>query len=706
MLNQTKVRLERRGNIALLLIDNPPVNALSAEVVSQLGAAVAAFEQDTSARALLVACAGRTFVAGGDIADFDNPAFSAVPLNRILARIEGFDRPVVASMHGFAFGGGLELALACHWRVATRDGQFAFPEVKLGLLPGSLGTQRLPRLVGAELALNLIATGRTIDASAALQCGLIDAIVNGDPLERGIEFTAELLRTGKGPRRASELALDIDGIAPDFFAEARARARRERAAYPAATAIVDAVEAAATLPFREGELVEARAFEALRASPQSKALRHLFFARRQATKIPGMPHGISPRRVQEVGVLGGGTMGRGIAINFLAAGLPVVLVETSQPALDAAVGGIRQVYEAAVSKGRLTQVELERRMALLRPTLDDSALASSDLVIEAVFEDLALKESVCKRLGEVCKPGAVIATNTSTLDVDALAQASGRAADVIGTHFFSPAHVMRLLELVRGAATAPDVLLTAMKLAQTIGKQPVVTGVCWGFIGNRMLEVYLRETEFLLLEGATPAQVDHAVEALGMAMGPCRMLDMAGVDVGAKVVIEQARAGRLPADPTYRVLVRRLFELGRMGQKAGVGYYRYQGRTAVADPVVNEVARELASRHGIERRAAIEPQEIVERLMYPLINEGARILEEGIAYRGGDIDVVWTSGYGFPDHLGGPMFYADATGLQHIVDRLAHYAQTRGNAQGYWTPAQLLQKLAAEGGRLQDWTPS
>jgi 3-hydroxyacyl-CoA dehydrogenase len=402
--------------------------------------------------------------------------------------------------------------------------------------------------------------------------------------------------------------------------------------------------------------------------------------------------------------VGGGTMGRGIAINFLNAGISVVLLETSQPALDAAAGGVRQVYEASVAKGRIEPAELERRMALLRPSLEDSALAACDLVIEAVFEDHALKESVCRRLGEVCRLGAIIATNTSTLDVDALAQATGRAGDVIGLHFFSPAHVMRLLEVVRGAATAPDVLLTALKLAQTIGKQPVVSGVCWGFIGNRMLEVYLRETEFLLLEGATPAQVDGAVEALGMAMGPCRMLDMAGVDVGAKVVIERAKAGRLPADDSYRIVVRRLFEIGRTGQKTGRGYYRYEGRSAVPDPEVDTVVGDLARQHGIERRAGIDPQEIVERLMYPLINEGVRILEEGIAYRAGDIDVIWTSGYGFPDHLGGPMFHADTTGLQHVVDRLAHHARTRGNVHGYWTPAPLLCQLAAQGGRLQDWT--
>jgi len=704
MHTRPKVRLERRGDITLLLIDNPPVNALSTEVVSELGVAVEAFGRDASSSALVIGCDGRTFVAGGDIACFDDPAFSAAPLNRILASIEGLDRPVVATMHGFAFGGGLELALACHWRVATADTQFAFPEVKLGLLPGSLGTQRLPRLIGPELAMDLISSGRSIDAPAALQCGLVDAVGDGDPLGRGVDFAREVLKSGKGARRTSDLSMDAARLPPDFFAAARHQASSKRAAYPAALAIVDAVEAAAG-PFDEGEQVEARAFRALLDSPQSKAMRHLFFAQRQAAKIPGLSSALPRRPVRTVGVLGGGTMGRGIAINFLNAGLRVTLVETAEPALQAAVTGIRQVYKGNLAKGRITASEFEHRMALLHATVADSALGECDLVIEAVYEDRALKQAVCARLGSLCKPGAIIATNTSTLDVDELAAATGRPADVVGMHFFSPAHVMRLLEVVRGAATSPDVLLTVMKLAQRIGKVAVVSGACWGFIGNRMLEVYLRETEFLLLEGATPAQVDDAMEEIGMAMGPCRMLDMAGIDVGAQVVIEQAKAGRVPADDSYRVVVRRLFERGRIGQKAGRGYYAYEGRRAIEDPAVLEITRELAREHGVAPRPSIDRQEIVERLLYPLINEGARILDEGIAYRASDIDVVWTSGYGFPDHLGGPMFHADSVGLRHILDRLAHHARVRGNPHGYWTPSTLLEKLAESGRRFQDQTP-
>ena len=460
------------------------------------------------------------------------------------------------------------------------------------------------------------------------------------------------------------------------------------------------VQAAAERPIAEAEAEEARLFEELRRSPESQALRHLFFAERQAAKIPGLPRDVALRTVERVGILGAGTMGGGIAMNFANAGIPTVLVETSQAALDRGLALIRKNYEASAAKGRLTAEQVVQRMALLQGSLDDTALGDCDLVIEAVFEDMALKQQVCARLGQVCKRGAILATNTSTLDVDQLAAASGRPADVLGMHFFSPANVMRLLEVVRGAQTAPDALATVMQLARRIGKVAVVSGVCYGFIGNRMAEVYMREAEFLMMEGVSPARIDAAVQALGLAMGPCRMLDMAGIDVGAKTVIEYGKAGGLPPDASYRAVVQKMFALGRHGQKTGAGYYRYEGRTPVDDPETARIAAELAAQHGIAQRPDTTDAEIVERLLYPLVNEGARILEEGIAYRGGDIDIVWTAGYGFPDHLGGPMCWADQRGLTHIAERLAHYAATRGNAHGYWTVAPLLQRLAREGGRL------
>lgn len=701
------VTLQRSGNIALLRISNPPVNAISPAVTAGLERALQEFERDDKSRALVITCSGRTFVAGGDIGSFDDPEFSARPFNALLARLEAQERPVVAALHGAVLGGGLELALACHWRVAAQSTQFGFPEVKLGLLPGSLGTQRLPRLVGVELALDLISSGRTIHSNKAFAAGLIDAVVDDAAVESAaLARASELLARSAAPRRVSTLAIETSGLPKDFFAKAAESAAREQAAYPAALAIVQAVQAAATQPFAQGEQVEARLFEELRNSRQSKALRHLFFAQREAGKIPGLPKSVVLRPVQSVGVLGAGTMGRGIAMNFLNIGMPTVLVDTTQQAVDAAAAAIRGLYEASAAKGKLTLAQVAERMAFLDATVSDAALANCDLVIEAVFENMDLKQSVMARLGRTCKSGAIIATNTSTLDVDVLARASGRAADVLGMHFFSPANVMRLLEVVRGKSTAPDVLAAVMQLARRIGKVAVVSGVCYGFIGNRMAEVYMREAEFLMLEGATPSQVDAAVEALGLAMGPCRMLDMAGIDVGAKTVIEYGKSGGLPPDASYRALVRRHYELGRFGQKSGAGYYRYDGRKPLPDPEAERIARELAAQHGIARRSSIAAQEIVERLIYPMVNEAAKILEEGIAYRGSDVDVVWTAGYGFPDHQGGPLFMADEIGLARIVDRLEHYGRERGNAFGYWTVSPLLKQLAVAGRRISNWKPS
>ena len=697
------VSLERHGDIAVLCISNPPVNALSPQVVAGLAAAVDAFEADRGYQALLVHCSGRTFVAGGDIHSFDDPDFSAAGFNGTLARIEALDRPVAATLHGTVLGGGLELALACHWRVALPATRFGLPEVKLGLLPGSLGTQRLPRLTGAKLALDLIGSGRSIGAEAARAAGIVDAVRDGAPLEVGLAFVQELVARAAGTRRASECQVPDEGLAADFFDRALAEAAQRKPFYPAARSIALAVQAAATQPFAQGEAVEARLFEELRRSPESQALRHLFFAERQAAKIPGLARDVALRPVRTVGILGAGTMGGGIAMNFANAGIPTVLVETTQAALDRGMGLIRANYEASVAKGRLSASALDERMGLLRGTLDDGALGDCDLVIEAVFENMDLKKQVCARLGKLCRPGAIIATNTSTLDVDVLAEASGRAADVIGMHFFSPANVMRLLEVVRGAQTAPDVLATVMQLARTVGKVAVVSGVCYGFIGNRMAEVYMREAEFLMMEGASPSQIDGAVEALGLAMGPCRMLDMAGIDVGAKTVIEYGKAGGLPPDDSYRAVVRRMFALGRFGQKTGAGYYRYEGRKPVDDPETARIAAELAAQHGIARRSDIGAQEIVERLLYPLVNEAARILEEGIAYRPGDIDIVWTAGYGFPDHKGGPLWWADTIGLPAIAERLAHYGRARGDAFGYWAASPLLATLATQRRRISDW---
>ena len=696
------VSFERHGLVGVVRIDNPPLNALSSATVAGLTAAVASFQSDRTLLALLLHCDGRTFVAGGDIKEFDSPDFDATPYNTTLAHIEKLDRPVIAMLHGSVLGGGLELALACHYRVAAPNTTLGFPEVTLGILPGSLGTQRFPRLAGVELALDLISSGRTIDAREALRAGIIDEIIAGASLEVGLAFANSLIERKALPRRVSDMTLTTDGLPTGFFEMALQHATSRKAAYPAARAIVQCIEAAATLPFAEGGAVEARLFNECRLSSQSLAMRHLFFAQRLATKIPGMPRDVALRPVRRVGIVGAGTMGGGIAMNFANAGIPVLLIETSQDALVRGLGLVRKNYDASAAKGKLTPEAAAQRMNLLEGTLDYAALADCDLVIEAVFENLELKLQICARLGQVCKPGAIIATNTSTLDVDVLAEATGRPADVVGMHFFSPANVMRLLEVVRGAKTAPEVLATVMHVARTIKKVAVVAGVCYGFIGNRMAEVYMREAEFLLMEGAEPQQIDAAVEALGMAMGPCRMLDMAGIDVGAKTVIEQGKVGGLPADPSYRVLVQELFALGRFGQKTGAGYYRYEGRTPVADPEVTRIAAQLAAAHGINRRSDIDDTEIVERLLYSLINEGTLILEEAIAYRPSDIDVVWVCGYGFPDHRGGPMYMADQIGAAKIVERLEHFARVRGNAHGYWTASTLLKDCASTGKRLSD----
>ena len=700
------VSYRRDGDVGVVEIDNPPVNALSRAVIAQLGDTVAAFFADAGARALVVCCAGRSFVAGGDLTTFDDADFTARDYNAVLARIESSERPVVAAMHGTALGGGLELALACHWRVCTPQTRLGFPEVLVGVLPGSLGTQRLPRLVPIALTLEMILNGKPISAQRALEAGLVDRIADGLPSAFGTHYAEELLAREAGPRRSRDGQVASAGLAPGFFAAALAEAERTRPAYPAPAAIMRCVEAAVTLPFDAGEALEAQLFEACRVSPQSKAMRHVFFAEREAARIPGLASDVAVRPIARVGIVGAGTMGGGIAMTFANAGIETLIVETDVAALERGLTTIRRSYEASTAKGKLQPEDAERRMARLTGTLDDGALAGCDLVIEAVYEDFALKRRVLERLGRVCRPGAIIATNTSTLDVDALAAASGRAADVVGMHFFSPAHVMRLLEVVRGARTAPDVLATVMQLAKRIGKVAAVSGVCYGFIGNRMAEPYMREAEFLLMEGATPAGIDGAIEdwrRVGMAMGPCRMLDMAGIDVGAKTVIEYGKAGGLPPDPSYRAMARRLFELGRHGQKTGLGYYRYDGRKPVEAAETPQTATELAQRHGIARRSGIAADEIVERLLYPMVNEAAKILEEGIAYRPGDIDVIWVAGYGFPDHRGGPVWMADDIGLATIVAALDRYAEASGNPFGYWTVAPLLRRLAASGERLSSW---
>lgn len=695
------VNFSRRGVLMELVIDSPPVNALSRTVIEGLTRGFKRFEQDTSAEGLVIRCAGRTFVAGGDIAVFDDPTFSTKPFNDVLNQIAASRRPVVAALFGTVLGGGLELALACHGRIAVEGTTFGMPEIKLGLIPGSHGTQRLPHLVGLSEAARMISTGESIGASKALEIGLIDRITDPADDAAVVDFVGFL-----ASRNRHEPVAPKEEATRDILEGLRATAT-DRPREPAYQAVAETLAAAVERPFADGAAIEAEWFAKLLPSAPARAQRHLFFAERATTSIPDLPKDCPARPIEQVGILGAGTMGTGIALSFALAGYKVIISDTEQARIDRAVAQMNDAVGAFVRRGRLSDEAGAACLARLEGALGASALALADLAIEAVFEDMDIKLSVARELGRICKPGAIIATNTSTLDVDAIAIATGRPGDVAGTHFFSPAHIMRLLEVVRGKATAPDVLQTILKTARGIGKTVVVSGVCYGFIGNRMAEVYMRESEAMQLEGASPQDIDGVVEDpafLGMAMGPSRMLDMAGVDVGARTVLEWTASGTGPRDPAYRALCRKMFETGSHGQKTARGYYLYEGRKALPNPDHAALCAAVAVEHGIARRDSLPQDEIFERLFFPMVNEAAFILEEGIAYRGSDIDVVWTAGYGFPRWRGGPLFMADEMGLRRVVERLDHYAARTGDGNGYWRVSPLLRRLAETGGRISSWT--
>jgi len=651
---------------------------------------------DPAVVATVLAGAGTAFSGGADIREFNTPKALAEPtLHTLIRMAEASSKPVVAAIGGVCMGGGLELALGCSDRVASARAQVALPEVKLGLLPGAGGTQRLPRMVGVETALNMIVSGTPVPASELAGTALFDAVVEGDPLPAAIAHGRRVAQEGRPPRRVRDVRIDYPN-AEAFFQFARNSVAAAVRNLPAPLKCVDAVAAAVAKPFEEGLRFERSLFLELVQTPESRALRHAFFAERAAARIPGLGQDVVPRSVGRVGVVGAGTMGGGIAMSFASAGIPVTLLETTPAALERGVGTIRGNYEGAVKKGRMTADALAATMALITPTLDARALAHADLIVEAVFEDMAVKQEVFRQLDEIARPGAILATNTSTLDVDRIARSTRRPQDVVGAHFFSPAHVMKLLEIVRGAATAPDVLATMMQVGKRIGKTAVVAGVCDGFIGNRMLEQYVRQAMFLLEEGASPQQVDTALEGFGMAMGPFRMGDLAGNDIGWH--IRQRRYVDKP-HVTYSRIGDGLCERGRFGQKTGAGWYRYEpgARTALPDPEVDALIEQYRRDIGVAPRA-IPGDEIVERCILALVNEGARLLEEGIALRASDIDVVYLTGYGFPRYRGGPMFYADTLGLYNVVRAMRRIgAMPRADA-AFWQPAPLLARLAAEGG--------
>ncbi|WP_018912999.1 3-hydroxyacyl-CoA dehydrogenase NAD-binding domain-containing protein [Thiomonas sp. FB-6] len=695
-----KVHSRLDAGVAVLTLDNPPVNGFGLEQRRLLIEALDAAAADPQVRAIVVTGAGQLFSGGADIREFGKPEMVASPhLLDVLQVAEHSPKPVVAAIHGTCMGGGLEFSLACHGRVALAGALVGLPEVKLGLLPGSGGTQRLPRALGLARALDLIVSGEAVPAGQLREAALFDAVVDEDLLGAACALARRLAHAGERPRLRELAVPDAPGAAQELLAARREVARRQYPRQPARLHAIDAV-AASLGDFDAGMELERWLFFALLATPESHAMRHAFFAERAAAHLRGVPADTPVRPVRLVGVVGAGTMGGGIAMNFLNAGIPVVLVEARQEALERGLATVRANYENSARRGRLSAQELEKRMALLRPSLDFEALAPCDLIVEAVFEDLQVKREVFERLDAVAREGAILASNTSTLDLDAIAAFTRRPADVVGMHFFSPANVMRLLEVVRGKATSPEVLATVMRLARGIGKTAVVSGVCDGFIGNRMLEHYGRMAHFLVEEGASPQQVDRALEDWGMAMGPFRMSDLAGNDIGWAI-----RKRRYVDKPQVRYsrLADRLCELGRFGQKTGAGWYRYESgsREALPDPEVDALIRQY--RHDIGVRArAVSDREIVERCIYALVNEAARILEEGIAQRASDIDMVYLAGYGFPVWRGGPLLWADMQGSYMVARRMREFAAQPGGDAAFWEPAPWLAGLAARGARFHD----
>jgi len=682
-----------RDGIAVITMNNPPVNGLGNALRAALMACLQKAEADAAARGALIIGSARAFSGGADIREFGKPR-EKPDLFEVNDQQDAMGKPLVAAIGGFALGGGLELALGCHYRVAAPGAQLGLPEVKLGILPGSGGTQRLPRIVPMAEAVRMMTTGATISAERAKDLGLVDEIVHGDLLEGAIAFTRKL--DSSQVRRTRDMPAKIDGDPEAFFAQVRDQVAKESRGYPAPLEIVACAAAAATLPFDEGRKVERERFNRLVNTAESKALRHMFFAERQTSKIPGVPEDTQVRPIRKAAVIGAGTMGGGIAMCFANAGIPVTVIDATQEFLDRGISKIRSNYAATVEKGRLAQSDMDKRMALIRGSINLAQAADADIVVEAVFERMDVKQELFRKLDGIVQPGAILATNTSTLDVDKIAAATTRPEDVIGTHFFSPANVMRLLEVVRGKRTAKDVLATTMKLGKTLRKVPVVSGVCDGFIGNRMLEKYVQQSLFLLEEGATPAQVDGALSRWGMAMGPFAMYDMAGNDIGWE--IRKRRAVERP-DMVYSKLADRICEKGWFGQKAGRGWYRYEkgSRKPVPDPEVEKLLEDFRAEIKVKPRK-IPDEGIIERCIYALANEGARILEEGIALRASDIDMVYLTGYGFPPYRGGPMFHADSVGLDKVLKSIQTFQKGYQGAQ--WQPAPLLVKLAGEGKRF------
>ena len=692
------VQLTRDKDVAIITINNPPVNALSPGVAQGIAQTIAQVDKDDGVKSVVLIGGGRTFIAGADIKEFgkitSGKSQRGAGLLPLLLQIEDVRKPVVVAIHGSAFGGGLELAMAGHYRVAAPNAQLGQPEVKLGIIPGAGGTQRLPRLVGVAKAVEMCAEGNPVTAQEALKLGLVDRVIEGDLLAAAVAFAREI--AGKPARKTRERnekdKLGVPEQNASVFAATREKARTKQRGMMAPLAAIDAVEAATRLSFEEGCQVERKLFDECLFSDQSKALIHAFFGEREVGKIPDVPKETVLLPVNSVAVVGAGTMGGGIAMVFANVGFSVLLKEADQPSLDRGLATIQKNYQSSVKRGRFTQQFVDERLKLIKPTLSYDDFGNVDMVIEAVFEGMALKKEVFGQLDRVCKPGAILASNTSTLDIDEIASASSRPDAVIGTHFFSPANIMRLLEIVRGKASSKEVIATCMQLSKKLGKVGVLVGNCRGFVGNRMFGPYRREAQFLVEEGATIEAVDQALYDFGMAMGPLATGDLAGLDVAWRIRKEYRHLEKPGVRQPFAE--DRLCEFGRYGQKTGAGWYKYdENRRAIPDPEVNELVRRWAREAGIAQRK-ISSQEIVDRCIYALVNEGARILEEGIARRAVDIDIIYLNGYGFPAYRGGPMWYADTVGLDKVYRRISEFHQHHGEL---WEPAPVLMRLAQEG---------
>jgi len=695
------VQFTKSGDVGIITIHNPPVNALSPGVPEGISDAIDQLQSDASLKAAVFIGSGNTFIAGADIKEFGKMT-SGKPRGEghlpLLLKIEDCSKPVVMAIHGTAFGGGLEVAMSGHYRVAVRGAKVGQPEVKLGIIPGAAGTQRLPRLAGVTKAVEMCAEGNPISAEQALECGIVDKLIEGDLLAGAIAFAQEVAGKPAPKTRERNGKLSTPEQNATVFRLARENARKKQRGMMAPLAAIDAIEAATKMPFEEGCKVERRLFTECLFSPQSKALIHVFFGEREVAKIPDIPKETPLIPVKTAGVVGAGTMGGGIAMVLANAGIPVLLKEVDQAALDRGMANIEKNYANSLKRGRFTQEVVNERLKLIQPTLSFDDFSSVDLVIEAVFEGMTLKKEVFSQLDKICKSGAILASNTSTLNIDEIASATSRPQFVIGTHFFSPANVMRLLEIVRGRATNKEVIATCMQLSKKLGKIGVLVGNCRGFVGNRMFGPYMRESVFLVEEGASVEEVDDAMTDFGMAMGPLAVGDLAGLDVGWRIRKEYRHLEKPGVRQPFAA--DQLCELGRFGQKTSAGWYKYdENRTAIPDPAVAELVKKWAAERGISQRR-ISREEIVERCIYALVNEGARVLEEGYALRAVDIDIIYINGYGFPAYRGGPMWYADTVGLKKVYDRVLEFQSEHGEI---WEPAPLLKQLAEQGKNFADF---